>query len=58
MGACCCIDCLAVRDAERRRSVRLEHDRLWHENLVSLLLAHSVPNRLAGAEINEDGDAV
>lgn len=44
--------------AERRRNVRREHDRLWRENLVTFLLAKSVPNRLAGVEINEDGDAI
>ena len=44
--------------AERRRNVRREHDRLWRENLVTFLLAQFVPNRLAGVEINEDGDAI
>lgn len=51
----------AIADADRRvESARkyLIAARGNYDATRAFLLAHSVPNRLAGAEINEDGDAI
>lgn len=52
---------MAIADADRRveRARRnLAAARINFEATRAFLLARSVPNRLAGAEINEDGDAI
>lgn len=49
---------VALREAENKRMCAFNAARRKHASLTAIRLACSVPNRLAGVEINEDGDAI
>lgn len=50
---------VALREMAKAERVRaFNAARRKHGNLTVIRLACSVPNRLAGVEINEDGDAI
>lgn len=52
---------VALREMAKEPVKRRDHvDLYWPtpRTILTFLLAKSVPNRLAGVEINEDGDAI